>query len=65
MTRSRSAARSHPGRTLFETSNGDIALTLPGDAAFQFDGQTSNGSVRTDFGDLELTDTSLSGYTRR
>lgn len=52
-----------PGSHLFETSNGGIALTLPGDAAFQFDGQTSNGSVRTDFGDLQLTDTSLSGYT--
>lgn len=51
------------GAHTFETSNGDIELTLPGDAAFQLDGQTSNGAVRTDFGDLELTDTSLSGHT--
>ncbi len=52
-----------PGGHSFETSNGTIALTLPGDAAFRFDGRTSNGSVRTEFLALRPTDTSLSGTT--
>jgi DUF4097 and DUF4098 domain-containing protein YvlB len=53
-----------PGGHRFQTSNGDIAVTLPGDASFQFDGQTSNGSVRTDFGDLRTpTDTSIVGVS--
>lgn len=51
------------GAHSFTTSNGDIAITLPGDAAFTFDGQTSNGQVRTEFGDLEVTDTSIGGHT--
>ena len=53
-----------PGVHTFATSNGDIAISLPGDAAFSFDGQTSNGVVRTEFLDLETpTDTSISGHT--
>ena len=52
-----------PGAHTFETTNDDIDLTLPGDAAFQLDGTTNNGSVRTDYQGLKLTDTSLSGHT--
>lgn len=52
-----------PGVHRFATSNGHIALTLPGDASFTFDGQTSNGAVRTEFVDLEVTDSSISGRT--
>ncbi|MFN8619465.1 MAG: DUF4097 family beta strand repeat-containing protein [Chloroflexota bacterium] len=52
-----------PGPHSFTTRNGDIDLTLPGDAAFTFDGQTSNGSVRTEFGDLVVSDTSILGHT--
>ena len=51
------------GSHTFSTSNGDISITLPGDAAFEFDGQTSNGSVRTEFVDLKVTDTSISGHS--
>jgi DUF4097 and DUF4098 domain-containing protein YvlB len=49
-----------PGTQTFETSNGDLTLTLPGDSAFTIDGSTSNGSVRTDF-PLELTRTTING----
>lgn len=49
-----------PGTQTFETSNGDLTLTLPGDSAFTIDGSTSNGSVRTDF-PLELTDSTIHG----
>ena len=53
-----------PGEHTFATSNGDIGITLPGDAAFTFDGQTSNGSVRTEFAQLKTpTDTSIAGQT--
>jgi hypothetical protein len=52
-----------PGAHTFDTSNDDIDLVLPGDAAFQLEGQTSNGSVRTEFLDLRPTDTTLSGHT--
>ena len=53
-----------PGAHSFATINGDIAISLPGDSAFGYDGQTSNGSVRTEFSELEaLTDTSISGHT--
>jgi len=53
-----------PGAHTFATSNGDIGITLPGDAAFAFDGQTSNGSVRTEFVELRTpSDTSITGHT--
>jgi hypothetical protein len=52
-----------PGAHSLATSNGDIAITLPGDAEFLFDGSTSNGFVRTDFADLTYTDTTLTGHT--
>jgi hypothetical protein len=52
-----------PGAHSFDTSNDGIDLTLPGDAAFQFEGETSNGSVRTEFLDLKPTDTTLTGHT--
>lgn len=52
------------GAHSFATTNGDIAITLPGDSTFSFDGQTSNGVVRTEFLDLDTpTDTSISGHT--
>lgn len=54
-----------PGPHSFSTSNGRISITLPGDAAFAFDGQTSNGSVRNEFTDLLMTDTSITGRTGR
>jgi hypothetical protein len=49
------------GTHTITTSNGDIAVTLPGDATFTFNGQTSNGFVRTEFVDLDVTDTSITG----
>lgn len=52
-----------PGAHTFETSNGPLALTLPGDASFTIDGATSNGSVRTDFPRLVIEDTSIRGTT--
>ena len=36
------------------TTNGAITITLPGDTAFRFDGQTINGSVRTEFTELTM-----------
>jgi hypothetical protein len=51
------------GADSFETSNGDVSLTLPGDSAFSITGTTSNGAVRTDLPGLQLTDTSISGAT--
>ena len=35
-----------PGAHMFETSNGPLALTLPGDAAFTIDGATSNDAAK-------------------
>jgi DUF4097 and DUF4098 domain-containing protein YvlB len=52
-----------PGQHAFATSNEDIAITLPGDTGFAFDGQTSNGLVRTEFTELTVTDTSITGST--
>lgn len=49
------------GRHTLATTNGDCSITLPGDAAFSIDGTTSNGTVRTDFPDLAITDVSLAG----
>jgi hypothetical protein len=49
-----------PGSHVFETSNGDLSLTLPGDSWFSLDGHTSNGSVRTDF-PLDVSATSITG----
>jgi DUF4097 and DUF4098 domain-containing protein YvlB len=42
------------------TTNAGITITLPGDTAFRFDGQTTNGSVRT-----ETTNGNLDVMTRR
>jgi hypothetical protein len=50
-----------PGSNTFATSNADLAITMPGDAAFTIDGATSNGKVQTDFPRLEVSDTSLRG----
>jgi DUF4097 and DUF4098 domain-containing protein YvlB len=48
------------------TSNGGITITLPRDTAFRFDGQTINGSVRTEFTELTLPDsTHISGSAGR
>ena len=49
-----------PGNHVFETSNGDLSVTLPGDSWFSIDGHTSNGSVRTDF-PLDVSATSITG----
>jgi DUF4097 and DUF4098 domain-containing protein YvlB len=38
------------GNYSFRTSNGAIDLTLPDDARFVFDAETSNGHVQSDFG---------------
>jgi DUF4097 and DUF4098 domain-containing protein YvlB len=46
------------------TSNGGITITLPGDTAFRFDGQTINGGVSTEFGELTVPDsTHITGST--
>lgn len=50
-----------PGRHTFATTNGDLTLTVPGDAAFTIDGITSNGRVQTDFQRLEVTGTGIRG----
>ncbi len=50
-----------PGRHSFATTNADLTLTMPGDAAFTIDGTTSNGRVQTDFPRLEVTDTDIGG----
>jgi DUF4097 and DUF4098 domain-containing protein YvlB len=48
------------------TTNGSITITLPRDTAFRFDGQTINGSVRTEFTELTVPDsTHISGSTGR
>jgi hypothetical protein len=52
-----------PGSHSLATSNANVSLTLPGDAAFTIDGTTSNGSVRTDFPRLVIRDTSIRGTT--
>jgi DUF4097 and DUF4098 domain-containing protein YvlB len=53
------------GEHEFQTNNGDLTLTLPGDQVFSIEGSTSNGSVRTDFDpeDLTISDTTISGRT--
>ncbi len=50
-----------PGSNSFATSNANLALTFPGDAAFTIDGVTSNGRVQTDFPRLAVSDTAASG----
>lgn len=50
-----------PGSNVFETSNGNLTLSMPGDAAFTIDGVTSNGRVQTDFPRLEVSDTAIAG----
>jgi hypothetical protein len=50
-----------PGSNSFATSNANLALTFPGDAAFTIDGVTSNGRVQTDFPRLEVSDTEIRG----
>jgi hypothetical protein len=52
-----------PGAQSLTTSNGNLSVTLPGDAAFTVEGTTSNGSVRTDFPRLVIEDTSIRGTT--
>lgn len=52
-----------PGRHLVATTNGDLGLTLPGDAVFAIDGSTTNGTVRTDFPGLVVTETTIAGET--
>jgi len=52
-----------PGVHTLGTSNGPVALTLPGDAAFTIAGATSNASVRTDFPRLVIEDTTIRGTT--
>jgi DUF4097 and DUF4098 domain-containing protein YvlB len=54
-----------PGEHRFQTSDGDLTLSLPGDAAFSIEGSTSNGNVYTDFDpeDLTITNTTISGRT--
>ena len=50
-----------PGSNTFATSNANLTLTLPGDAAFTIDGATNNGRVQTDFPRLEVSDTAIRG----
>ncbi len=50
-----------PGSNTLTTSNANLTLTLPGDAAFTIDGATSNGRVQTDFTALEVSDTGIRG----
>ena len=50
-----------PGSNTFATSNANLTLTLPGDAAFTIDGATTNGRVQTDFPRLEVSDTAIRG----
>lgn len=52
-----------PGASSFQTTNADLSLSLPGDAAFTVDGQTSNGRAQTDFPRLEVSDTAVQGTT--
>ncbi|MFO1540389.1 MAG: DUF4097 family beta strand repeat-containing protein [Chloroflexota bacterium] len=53
------------GRHAFTTTNGDLSLAFPGDAAVAIDGQTTNGPVRTDFATLDVGETGLAGETAR
>jgi hypothetical protein len=50
-----------PGSNTFATSNANMTLTLPGDAAFTIDGATNNGRAQTDFPRLEVSDTAIRG----
>jgi hypothetical protein len=52
-----------PGSHSLTTSNANMSLTMPGDAAFTIAGATTNGSVRTDFPRLVIEDTSIRGTT--
>jgi RNA polymerase sigma factor (sigma-70 family) len=53
------------GDHTFNTSNGSVTVTLPADARFRFDAQTSNGKVTSQFslkdGDSKKKKTHLSG----
>jgi hypothetical protein len=50
-----------PGSNTFATSNANMTLTFPGDAAFTIDGATNNGRAQTDFPRLEVSDTAIRG----
>ena len=50
-----------PGSNTFVTTNANLTLTLPGDAAFTIDGATNNGRAQTDFPRLEVSDTAIRG----
>jgi hypothetical protein len=54
-----------PGDHRFQTSDGDLTVSLPGDEVFRIEGSTSNGSVYTDFSpdDLTVNNTTISGRT--
>ena len=52
-----------PGSHALATTNGDCSISLPGDAAFAIEGTTTNGTVRTDFPALTLTDATIAGET--
>lgn len=50
-----------PGASVFQTSNGNLTLSMPGDSAFTIDGATSSGRVQTDFPRLDVSATALQG----
>ena len=50
-----------PGANVFQTSNGNLTLSMPGDFAFTINGATSNGRAQTDFPRLEVSDTEVQG----
>jgi DUF4097 and DUF4098 domain-containing protein YvlB len=52
-----------PGEHSFRTSNGDLTLIMPADAAFSVDGETSNGEVKTDFDRLIITESTIKAWT--
>ena len=52
------------GTTQFQTTNGDITVTVPSTSAFHLDASTNTGSINSDFPNVNIQDkTSGSGQS--
>jgi len=53
-----------PGTTQFQTTHGDITVTVPSSSAFHLDASTNSGSINSDFPNVKIQDnTSGSGQS--
>ncbi len=53
-----------PGTTQFQTTNGEITVTVPSSSSFHLDASTNSGSINSDFPNVHIQDnTSGSGQS--